>query len=301
MALAGCVFATLSCSTARDGGGRDTDALSVYVSILPQTYFVERIGKEHVTVDVLVLPGQSPATYEPSARQMAGLERADVMFTVGVPFERAVVPKIERMFPELDVVDTSRGITLRRMAAEHNHDHGHEEHVSDGRAGRDPHIWLSPRLVKIQAATIRDALKRLRPSQAAAFDRNYDAFAADLDRLDKTLAESMRPVAGKEMLVFHPSFGYFADAYGLRQVAIESEGKEPGPRELERIIARARGSGMRVIFVQKQFSTRSAAAIAEAIGGAVVPIDPLARDYIGNLTRLARAVKAGLSGGSVRE
>ena len=301
LVAAACALATVSCSAPRGDGDRGDGTPIVFVSILPQAYFVERVAGEHVQIEVLVLPGQSPATYEPTAQQMARLERATALFTIGVPFESAFVTKIGRMLPELEIVDTRRGIALRRMATPHHHD-GHEDEAAhahdEGAAARlDPHTWLSPRLVKIQAATIRDTLKRLLPVHAAAFDRNHDAFAADLDRLDATLAETMRPLARREMLVFHPSFGYFADAYGLRQVAIEYEGKEPGPRALEGIIARAKAGGIKVVFVQKQFSTRSARAIAEAIGGAVVPIDPLARDYLTNLTELAATVKAGLSGG----
>lgn len=259
------------------------DRLSVFVSIPPQAQFVERVGGEHVRVHILVEPGQSPATYEPSPTQMALLEEADVYFRVGVPFETALVSRIEAAMPGLRVVDTRRGITLRTMGA-------------GGDAGsRDPHTWLDPELVMTQARTIAEELTRLDPEHEADYRRNLERFIRDLEDLDAELSGTLAPVRGEEMLVFHPAFGYLADAYGLEQVPIEMEGKEPTARQLDEVISHAREIGARVIFVQPQFATRSAEAIAREIGGAVVPIDPLARDYMANMREMARHIRDGLA------
>ncbi len=265
------------------------------VSIAPHKTFVQRIGGDRVDVTVLVEPGQSPATYEPKPRQMTALSNADVYLRIGVPFERSLMPKIQGFTERVRIVDLREGIRLRRLGAAHEHAgehaHGHEEHAS---GGEDPHTWLSPKLAMLQAATIYDALARIDPEGEKTYRANLRGFLADLADLHGRLTEALRPVRGKTFLVFHPAWGYFADAYGLEQRAVEFEGKEPSARHLAQIIDRARREDVRVIFVQPQFSQSSARAVAREIGGAVVAIDPLAEDYIANLERVAKQVSSAL-------
>jgi zinc transport system substrate-binding protein len=282
------IYAGLVSATAEE-----TDKYTVFTSILPQEYFVERIGGDRVEVQALVTPGSSPATYEPTPRQMAALSEAKLFFRIGVPFENAFVPKIEGATEGLRIVDTRAGITLREMKAHHHHE-GDSEKTDHHEEGADPHIWLSPRLVKVQARTIADALIEVDPAGQATYENNLAAFIQELDALDATLAEALAPVKGKIFMVFHPAWGYFADAYGLKQEPIEVEGKDPSGQQLARMIELAKDEGVRVIFVQPQFSKRSAMRVAEAIGGAVVPINPLARDYLNNLERVAVAVHEAL-------
>ncbi|MEM7583971.1 MAG: zinc ABC transporter substrate-binding protein [Acidobacteriota bacterium] len=300
----------LLCMLPSAGLAAEAGRIMVFTSILPQEYFVERIGGDRVEVEALVRPGSSPATYEPTPRQMVVLSEAKIFFRIGVQFENAFVPKLERAAEGLRIVDTRLGITLRMMKAHHHHDHdhdhhhdhdhdhhhhgGHEEADHQHEGGADPHVWLSPRLVEIQARTIADALIELDPAGEAAYEENLVAFLEDLDALDRRLADALAPVRGKTFMVFHPAWGYFADAYGLEQEPIEIEGKDPSGRQIARMIEMAEEEGVRVIFVQPQFSQESAKSIAEAIGGAVLPIDPLARDYVGNLERVAAAVREAL-------
>jgi zinc transport system substrate-binding protein len=265
--------------------------ISAFVSILPQAYFVERVGGRHVDVEVLVGEGQSPATYEPSPQQMAMLSSAKLYFAIGVPFETNLMKKIQQSQKRLVIVETQKGVTYRYLDDHHHDAKGKEEHHQ---AIPDPHIWMDPNLVKVQAANIRDALSRLDPANAEDYSRNLQLFLSDLDHADKRIRAALAPVKGKSMYVFHPAFGYFADSYGLRQVPVEIEGKEPSARQLAGIIDRAKKDGVRVIFVQRQFSTKSAESIARAVGGAVVPIDPLARDYLANLDRMASLIEKGL-------
>jgi len=279
----------------------DATKLRVAVSVLPQAQFVERVGGEHVDVQVLVGPGQSPHTYEPTALQLAALAEARLLFSVGMPYEEALLSRIRGAFERLEVVDTRQGIALRQIEAHsHAHDHDGHEHVHGpscaGHDGDDPHIWLSPRLAKIQARTICDALSRVLPERADEFERNLAAFHAELDAVDARIAELLAPLAGRDLVVFHPSYGYFADAYGLRQVAVETAGKEPSPRELAALLAQIKAAGTRVVFVQPQFSTRSAETIAAHIGGRVVQLDPLARDYVANLETMATTIAQALTG-----
>ncbi|MFA5810708.1 MAG: zinc ABC transporter substrate-binding protein [bacterium] len=257
-----------------------------FVSIPPQAYFVERIGGPYVAVDVMVPPGQSPHSFEPLPKQIATLSRADAYFQIGMTFEGRLIAKAQEINPRLKVFDTRKGIALHQMAAADEHGHG------QGMA--DPHIWLSPKLAKIQATNISAALCQLDPAHAADFQKNLASFIADLDRVDASIALSLAALKGDQFFVYHPAFWYFGDAYGLKQVAVESSGKEPSARELGRLIDRAKAAGVRVIFVQPQFPTKSAEAVAAAIGGSVIKIDDLSRDYLANLETIASRIKEGL-------
>jgi zinc transport system substrate-binding protein len=247
-------------------GVAHASSMSVFVSILPQKYFVERIAGSQAEVSVMVGPGDSPATYEPMPRQIDALSRARVYFQIDVPFERVWMTRLRAANADMLVVDTTIGIQRRRG---------------------DPHVWTSPMLVKSMAARIRDAFVKLDSTHADDYERNYAQFAADLDALDAEIRARLSPYAGRAFLVFHAAWGYFADAYGLRQLPIEAEGKEPGPRTLARVISEARALGIKVVFVQPQFSRASAEMIAQQIGGHVIAVDPLAESYIENMRHVA--------------
>ena len=270
--------------------------LPVFVSIQPQRYFVQQIGGEHVAVEVMVAPGASPATYEPKPRQMAALTEARLYFAIGVPFETAWLDKIAAANPAMQVIHTDRGIRKRPMAA-HRHGasepHGHDDPDHD-HGIPDPHIWLAPPLIEHQAQTICEALQAADPAHSAEYAANLRRFAADLAALDRALRVMFADKAGQQFMVFHPSWGYFAEAYDLEQVTVEIEGKNPKPAQLQALIEHARERGIRVIFVQPQFSTRSAELLAREIGGRVVFADPLAADWAANLKAVAAQVAAAL-------
>lgn len=257
--------------------------IKVFVSILPQAYFVERIGGEYIEAAVLVGPGQSPATYEPTPKQMARLGGSRVYFRIGVPFEKVFIPKISSAFTNLRIVDTSAGVPLRYFSQ------------SATRQVADPHIWLDPKRVKIQAGTICRELIRIDPDHADVFRENLTAFQHDLEILDEAIAQSLASLENRRIYVFHPAFGYFAQSYGFEQVAIEVEGKVPSARQLTELINKARAENVKIIFVQPQYSKKNAKAIAHAIGGAVVPINPLPKDYLQELETMALVIKNTLS------
>lgn len=276
-------------------GAAAAERLAVFVSIQPQKYFVETIGADRVQVTVMVPPGASPATYEPKPRQMVALSKARLYFAVGVPFEAAWLPKITAANPAMTVVHTEQGI-VKLPLPEHADEPGTSETGDSGRHARvpDPHVWLDPSLVRIQADHILAALERSDPQHRQTYVRGHRDLCAQIDAVDRELAALFRDRAGMAFMVFHPSWGYFAHAYGLRQIAIEAGGKEPKPAHLQRLIAEARRLEVRVIFVQPQFSQRSAQAIARAIGAQVVTADPLALDWADNLRRHAANLRTAL-------
>lgn len=274
----------------------DQTRLRLFVGIEPLAYFVERVIGEvpGIEVNVLIGSGQSPETFDPGPKDIAHLFEADVYFKTGLPFESRLLAKISQMESGFNVVDTRIGIKLRRLEQSgHSHpDHQHSS-IDDADSG-DPHIWLNPQLAKIQAENICRELIRIDPDNAATFAKNLDRFKSDLEKTDSTIMEILAPHRGEAFYVFHPAYGYFADRYGLRQTAMEVDGKEPGAKDLVATVSRARSDGIGAIFVQPQFSTKSALAIAHEIGAAVVPLDHLAPDYLKNLIRMAEAIDAAL-------
>jgi zinc transport system substrate-binding protein len=269
-----------------DGEQKSSGQKTVFVSIAPLRFFAERIGGEFVEVRVLVTPGQSPATYEPTAKQMTALAGSDVFFAVGVPIEKPLVPRIKHSFPSVKVVDVRTGLELR--PSDPNHSHA----VVEDDEEPDPHVWLDPRLARTIVANVCGALVLMDPDHADYFRSNLDTVLEDLAALDDEITKILAPVAGKDMVVFHPSYGYFAEAYGLNQVAIEHGGLTPGTKRLADLIGRSRERNVKAIFVQPQFSSSIARTIAEEIGAEVVVLDPLAENYMENMRSIANAVRA---------
>lgn len=273
--------------------------LEVAAGIPPVGYLLGRVGGPLARVVVLAGQGQSPHTFEPTPRQLAGLAGSRAYFSAGLPFEERLLAKARAANPGLQAVNTLEGITLM-PGDEHHHegpdhdakadkDHGHEE------GELDPHVWMSPRLAQVMTANIARALAALDPAHAADYERNRAALEADLRALDQRLGQALAPLKGRSFLVFHPAFGYLGRDYGLRQVAVETGGKEPGARRLAGLIDQAKAQGAKVIFVQPQFPGKSAQQVAQAIGGVVTPLDPLAADYLANLELVARRLAEGLS------
>lgn len=261
--------------------------LSVFTSILPQKFFVSQLAGDLADVEVLVGPDMSPHTYEPLPQQMSRLSKARLFFTIGVPFEKALEKRLADVCPNLKIVATTSGINFRQMES---YDHRHTDACTHGEGQPDPHVWLDPDQVIIQAGNMAIALKEAIPEAATTIDARLASFTSRIKLLSEELTTTLAPVKGQTMLVFHPAFGYFARRFGLIQQSIEIEGKEPGPRQLVELIRKCRAEGIHIIFVQKQFPVVAARTIAEAIDGAVVQIDPLAEDYFANLKSIAETV-----------
>ena len=276
----------------------------VFVSIGPQLESVRRIGGGAVDAHAMLPAGLNPETFSPDARQMSALARADAYVTIGVPFEKTVVAKIRASFPNLKIVDGRAGMVFRRMEGGHHHhheshhdhddgdddDHDHDEHAHE--VGEDdPHVWLSIENMKCHARMVAAILAEVLPDREhAAIDARTAEYLRELDALSAELKAKLARLRGKEAVVYHPAFGYFLDDHGIRQKAVELEGKEPGARYLGTVIREAKREGIRVIFVQPQFNAKAAEVLSHEIGGKVLPFDPLPADYSDGLRRLADAL-----------
>ena len=269
----------------------------VFVSIGPQLESVRRIGGGEVDVHAMLPAGVSPETYSPNVRLMSALARADAYVTIGVPFEKSLIEKIRASFPNLKIVDGTLGMTFRRMEGGHHHHHHHHDHDDDdndhdGEAGEDdPHVWLGIENMKSHARTVATVLAELLPEKEhVALEARAMEYLRELDALSAELKAKLARLHGTEAVVYHPAFGYFLDDHGIRQKAVELEGKEPGARYLGAVIREAKRDGIRVIFVQPQFNAKAAEVLSHEIGGKVLPFDPLPNDYSEGLRRLAEAL-----------
>ncbi len=251
----------------------DFEPLQVTVSILPQKYFVERIGGQYVVPTVMVLPGESPATYEPKPEQLTALSEAKAYFRIGVVFENAWMDRFAAVNDNMLIVDTREGANLRSWE-------GAPDKI-------DPHIWLSPVEVKVLARTIKDTLTELDPEHADTFQANLDSFIADIDALDADIRQTLEGVTDRKFMVFHPAWGYFARDYELEMIPIEVGGQEPSAAELAALMSRAQEENIRFVFAQPEFSTKEAETIAQEIGGEVLLISPLNPDWLTNLRYVA--------------
>lgn len=266
--------------------GRASERLTVTVSVVPQAWVVRQIGGDDVAVLTMVQPGADPHTYQPTDAQVSAVMRGRVYFRIGVPFERGPWFQAIQRSATLSVVDMRRGIELREMAGARDLQ-GHSHHAS---SFRDPHIWLSPRLLKVQAKTVTDALVELDPPRSTRYLQRLSKLLRRLDEVDTAIRSRLEPYKGRAFFVLHPAWGYFADAYDLRQFAIEREGKSPTDAELTELQRSARREGIKVVFVQSQVTGRAARAVATAIGARLERLDPLAADVDANLLRLADAI-----------
>jgi zinc transport system substrate-binding protein len=264
-----------------------SEPLDVTVSILPQEYFVDKIGGDRVEVNIMVEPGASPATYEPKPQQMKALSEAEAYVSIGVPFEKAWLEKIKSANPQMLVIDSAQGIERMEMVAHHHHGEEEAEH-DHGAETLDPHIWLSPQLVKLQAENIYQGLVKIDPENEAEYQANLAQFLTEIDQLDRQIQQNLAGVENRQFIVFHPSWGYFARDYDLEQIPIEVGGQEPSAAELGEIVKEAQEENIKVIFAQPEFSTQSAETIAQEIGGQVLLITPLAPDWSNNLLQVSQ-------------
>jgi len=310
--------------------GTDGDKLVVAVSIVPQAGFVEAIGGDRVQVVVMLPPGYSAHSYIEDPHLMGQLSRAQVYFKVGTPieFELMGLDKLRAQNPNMRLVDCSEGIQIIEMG-EHvcDHDHDHEDHHKDDHdhqhdddgehhhdddehhndhehehehdhdhvhTGRDPHIWLSVSNAKVMVQNICAALVEVDPDNGAYYEQNCADYLAELRQLDDEIKDALADVENGRFIVYHPAWGYFAHDYDLIQMAVERGGTEPGGQDMERLIDEAREHDIRVVFVSPQYHTKKPETIAREIGGEVVIIDPLAKDFIDNMLDVAYKMKGAM-------
>lgn len=279
-----------------------SDKPIVYVSIPPQGHFAERLVEDKAEVRVLLPPGMAPNYYEPRPSELEALSSASLYVRAGAPFENNNWDRIRRLNSDMKVVDGTEGVEKRRFepreAIGHDHNGHGDDHADEHsyEAGEpDPHTWLAPANMITQVRVMAEAMRELDPVNAEFYADREEALVEELEELDEEMASILEPVQGETFWVYHPAWGYFADAYGLKQQAIEHEGKDPGVQSLGNLVREGQEQAVEVIFVEAQFDSRAAEVLAGEIGARVEVLDPLARDYAGNLRATARALREALS------
>jgi len=273
----------------------------VYVPVLPYEWLFERIGGDWIDVRAIVGEGDDPHEYSPTPRQLARISGANLLFSGELAFEGNFFVKVG------DGVDAPKQISLlegldllegsctecaeggEHSAGEHSE---HSEHDHDHGELKDPHVWLSPDMLLQQADRIASILEEHTPEEAnGEIQANLTGLREELNAVDGELREALAPLKGRTFYVYHGAFAYFAQAYGLEQKAIEIAGRRPSPRQVAEIAKKAKEDNVRLIFVQPQFDRSSAESLAETIGGEVAELDPLDRDVIANLRKIATTIR----------
>jgi len=270
-------------------GGFAGERPTVVVGIPPLKWVVESVAGGAVGVAVFLQPGQNPHTFEPSGRQVAELERAAAFLYVGLEVETQVAERLAARKSRL-VCRAVGGLQAARAAG---HAHG-AECPCGGHGQDDPHVWLAPARLEGVAERCAAVLRELLPDRAAAFDEGLARTRARIREVDAEIREILKPAAGRTLLVYHPSWGLFAEAYGLAQLALEDGGKTPSARHMAAVVERAKREGVRVLFSNPEAPEAVVRRAARALGCWLEVMDPLAADWDANLLDAARRIAAAL-------
>ncbi len=259
------VFITLLPVVASDG------RLKVVASITPLADFVKQVGGDHVAVTLLLPPGASPHTYEPTAKIVREISQAKIFFKIGSGLEFWADRLIKSAAVSIDIVDSSAGIELMRYTSDNKHD-GHQHSLTT-----DPHIWLDPVICIGIIGKIESALSKADPANASLYKQNASVYREKLRKLDREIAERTKLFRTREYVTFHPAWNYFSRRYGLKVAAVieEGPGKDPSPRHIRKIIEELKKLNTRVVFAEPQFSPKIAETIAKEAGGQVLFLDPV--------------------------
>jgi len=263
------------------------DGILIAVSIPPQAWFVSQIAGDKADTLILVPHGQNPHNYEPSLRSVRGITSASAWILSGTEFEISLRPKIERLFSNLKIIDGTSGIQHRLLES-------HDDHVFVGcceAVNIDRHSWLGRVPAIILATHIVEYFCFIDSENEEYYYERYINLCEQINEEFDKLIIDLAPLKGKNVFVFHPSFGYFFDEFGIIQEAVETGGKEPTPRQLNLLIEKMTEEQPAAIFVQKQFPVNAARTLANAVGAQVIELDPLAGDWLDNIRFMGRMLK----------
>jgi zinc transport system substrate-binding protein len=264
------------------------DARSHYVlvSVAPHKFFVEAIAGDTIKAGLLVPAGTSFHTFEPTPKQMLAACSADLWFRIGESFETRVMQVLQSHCPRMQIVDLREGLDLIR-----DPQHACRE-CCTSEASADLHIWLSPPLAKIQAERIAKALTELYPEHRQEYQQRLQTLLQELNTLDLHIKTELQPLKNRTIMVSHPAYAYFAKTYGLTQLPIEFEGRDPSPRQLTETLNKARSAKIKTVFIQPQHSSKGARLIAEELNAKVVTLDPYAENYFVMMNEIAKSFAA---------
>ena len=261
------IFLLASCRT----GAETVDKQVISVSIIPQQYFIEQLSGGLAEVNVMIPPGASPATYEPTVSQLGKLDRSAVYMRIGyVGFEQSWMEKITSVNPGMKIVDLSEGVEIIGEEAGDGGDHHGPAHY-----GTDPHIWMSTINARIIARNIHKELLLLFPGEKEYLQARFDLFSHSLDSLHLAIGSKLEGIENRTFMIYHPALTYYARDYALEQLSLEIEGKSPSPMHLKEMTDLARVNHISKILIQSQFDRKNAEILARETGSEIIQFDPL--------------------------
>jgi zinc transport system substrate-binding protein len=262
-----------SCSKSSSGPSKPR----VLVSIPPYLYFVEKIAGDSVEISTLAPEGANPHIFEPTPKQVQEAYQAKIWIRIGESFEQKIAKTLSYQHTDLAIVDLSKEVPL--LGAHEHCDCGHHHHEGADAETGDLHFWMSPALAKMQAQAIAKALMETIPEHKEMFAARLASFEKELDALNEKIKEKLRPFAHQAVLVSHPAFSYFCHEYGLEQISIEVEGKEPRPQDISHVIQKTKDTPVRLVLIQEQYNNKGAIAIADKLHIPTFNVDPYTSQY----------------------
>ncbi len=273
------LFIILICCVLYSCVNMDTKKAAVTVTIQPQKYFAEKIAGNRFEINCIVPEGSSPESYDPSPSLLVKAGKSEAYFKIGyIGFEVAWLDKLVQNTPGLRVFDNSRGVELFVDSSHVNCIDTHETHMHF--LGIDPHIWCSPKQAATVIRNMYYAFAELDPEHKSEYEENYKNLLAEVSQVDSIFTERLAPLKGKAFVIFHPSLSYLARDYGLEQISLEFEGKEPSAKHFKEMVDLARKKGAKVVFVQKEFDRKNVKVFAEEFGGKIIEINPLNYNWV---------------------
>ena len=276
------LWALTACQPSKSSSEKEQEKPVLTVAIEPLRYFTEAIAGPYFTVRTLVPSGASPETYDPTPRQLVELAGSAAFLRTGyIGFEQVWTERLQAAAPQVPFVNLSEGIRLIREeqeACEHaDEPHTHHHHHA---GGVEPHTWTTPENASIISRHILQTLCRLDTLHQAYYQAKHDSLQAHIQLIDSLITKKLEGASThRSFLIYHPSLSYFARQYGLQQIPIENQGKEPSPETLSRLVALCRTQQVGVIFIQPEFDVRHAEVLAQQTGTRLVRIHPLAYQW----------------------
>lgn len=269
-----CALLIVGCTTKSD-----SDKKTIFVTITPMQSIIEEITAGDFDIEVIVPKGASPETFEPTPKQVTSFSDAEFIFSTGIiDFEKSLV---ERISGDAEVVNLSNGIELIAGSCSHgNHQHKH---------GVDPHIWTSPRALRTMVTNAHKAIMAHYPD-SVKYTESTGRLLERIDALDTYCATRIKAEGVEAMMIYHPAYTYYARDYGIEQIAIEHDGKEPSLRQTTALIEKAKEHGVKAILRQPQYSEDKVRAIANDAGAEIITTDPLAEDILGEIERVTEII-----------
>lgn len=277
-------------------GDKQSDEKIVTVTIEPQRFFAEKIAGDKFIINCIVPSGQSPETYDPTPKQMVQLGKSVAYLRIGhIGFEQAWMDKIKGNNTQLEIFDMSEGMNLLTDTEDHHHHEGDcgEEAHHHHPGGVDPHIWSSVAGAKVVACNTLNAFIALDKENTEYYWKNYTALMGEIEKTEATVSELLKPLVNRTFIIYHPALTYFAEEFGLTQLCIEMDGKEPSPSQLKKLVETAREHHTQVVFIQQEFDKKNAELIAKETGCRLVTINPLDYNWEKEMIHIANALADG--------